>query len=116
MPSVTCKLSQASPPICAEPEAGDVVAAEGDGLADVRLAQATGDGSDRCRRQLDVLRQVGNENYDGPAKVHVNAALNAGAGREEAAETLLNLVPHIGYPEVQRSLALAKAISDERGA
>ena len=48
--------------------------------------------------------------------MHVNAARNAGAGREEATETLFNLVPYTGYREMRRSLALAKAVFDERGA
>jgi 4-carboxymuconolactone decarboxylase len=40
-----------------------------------------------------------------PLRVHINAALNAGASRQEI-ETLLNLVPYSGFPSVQQAVRI----------
>lgn len=45
-----------------------------------------------------------------PLKVHVAAALNAGATREEIEEVLLNLAPHCGYPTVEWALGVAAEV------
>jgi 4-carboxymuconolactone decarboxylase len=42
-----------------------------------------------------------------PLRVHVNAALTAGATSREVIETLLNLVPYSGYPAVQQAVKIA---------
>lgn len=42
-----------------------------------------------------------------PFRVHVNAALTAGAKPAELIETLLNLIPYCGYPAVQRAVEIA---------
>jgi 4-carboxymuconolactone decarboxylase len=39
--------------------------------------------------------------------VHINAALNVGASRDEILETLLNLAPYSGYPAVQQAVRIA---------
>lgn len=49
-----------------------------------------------------------------PVRVHVTAALNAGASADDVIETLLNLIPFVGYPKVERALALAGDVFDER--
>jgi len=45
-----------------------------------------------------------------PLRVHVQAALNTGATREEITEVLLNLVPHCGYPAVEEALRIAAEV------
>ena len=85
-------------------------------------AAAQGDGTERYLRGLrnvlihseSGLRQVGTKTSETPLTVHVHAALTAGAGRDEVVETLLNLIPYVGYPKVQRALALAGQVFDER--
>ena len=75
-------------------------------------------GLDRKTRELTAvasMASVGTIASETPVKVHVHAALTAGATRDEVIETLLNLVPYVGYPKVERSLALAKSVFDERG-
>ena len=42
-----------------------------------------------------------------PLRVHINAALTAGASRTEVVETLLNLLPYSGYPAVQEAISIA---------
>jgi 4-carboxymuconolactone decarboxylase len=42
-----------------------------------------------------------------PLRVHVNAALTAGATPTEVIETLLNLIPYCGYPVVQQAVKVA---------
>lgn len=42
-----------------------------------------------------------------PLRVHINAALTAGASRAEVVETLLNLLPYSGYPAVQDAMSIA---------
>jgi len=42
-----------------------------------------------------------------PLRVHVNAALTAGATPAEVIETLLNLIPYCGYPVVQQAVKVA---------
>lgn len=53
---------------------------------------------------------VGNQVMATPLRVHVLAALNTGATREEITEVLLNLVPHCGYPTVEHALAIANEV------
>jgi 4-carboxymuconolactone decarboxylase len=42
-----------------------------------------------------------------PLRVHVNAALTAGATPAEVIETLLNLIPYCGYPVAQQAVKVA---------
>lgn len=50
-----------------------------------------------------------------PFRVHVNAALTAGATRAEIVEVLLNLLPHCGYPIVQQAMRMAGEEFARRG-
>lgn len=50
-----------------------------------------------------------------PFRVHVNAALTAGATRAEIVEVLLNLLPHCGYPIVQQAMRMAGEEFAKRG-
>ncbi|QRG07268.1 carboxymuconolactone decarboxylase family protein [Xanthobacter dioxanivorans] len=54
-----------------------------------------------------ALAAVGSKTMETPLRVHVNAALTAGASREEINEALLNLVPYFGYPVVQQAIRIA---------
>ncbi|MEP9350435.1 carboxymuconolactone decarboxylase family protein [Xanthobacter sp. KR7-225] len=54
-----------------------------------------------------ALAAVGSKTMETPLRVHVNAALTAGASREEIIETLLNLVPYFGYPVVEQAVRIA---------
>ncbi|WP_258186946.1 carboxymuconolactone decarboxylase family protein [Variovorax sp. WS11] len=42
-----------------------------------------------------------------PLRVHINAALNVGASREEIVETLLNMAAYFGFPAVQGAMRIA---------
>lgn len=50
-----------------------------------------------------------------PLRVHINAALNVGASRDEVVETLLNVVSYSGYPAVQRAMGIAGEEFAKRG-
>lgn len=54
-----------------------------------------------------ALAAVATKTTEAPLRVHINAALNAGASRKEVLETLLNLVPYSGYPVVQQAVRIA---------
>ena len=54
-----------------------------------------------------ALAAVGSKTMETPLRVHVNAALTAGASREEINEALLNLIPYFGYPVVQQAIRIA---------
>jgi len=54
-----------------------------------------------------ALAAVGSKTMETPLRVHVNAALTAGANREEINEALLNLIPYFGYPVVQQAIRIA---------
>jgi 4-carboxymuconolactone decarboxylase len=56
---------------------------------------------------------VGNQVMATPLRVHVRAALNTGATREEITEVLLNLVPHCGYPTVEQALRIATEVFEQ---
>ena len=74
-------------------------------------------GLDSKVRELTAIAgmaSVGAKTAETPIAVHVHAALTAGASRDEIIETLLNLIPYVGYPKVQRALALATHVFDER--
>lgn len=50
-----------------------------------------------------------------PLRVHINAALNVGASREEIVETLLNMVAYFGFPAVQGAMRIAGEEFQKRG-
>lgn len=70
-----------------------------------------------CRTAIDLktreltacaaLAAKATKTTEKPLRVHINAALKAGASQEEIVETLLNLVPYCGYPAVQVALTIA---------
>lgn len=59
------------------------------------------------------MASVGAMTSETPIRVHIEAALNVGATPNEVIETLLNLIPYVGYPKVERALALAGSILHE---
>jgi Uncharacterized homolog of gamma-carboxymuconolactone decarboxylase subunit len=42
-----------------------------------------------------------------PLRVHIRAAIRAGARKEEVVETLLNMLPYSGYPAIRQAMILA---------
>jgi 4-carboxymuconolactone decarboxylase len=50
-----------------------------------------------------------------PLRVHINAALTAGAKPTEVIETLLNVLPYSGYPGVQQAMHIASEEFGKRG-
>lgn len=58
-------------------------------------------GLDPKTRELTACAALtghGAKTNETPLRVHINAALTAGASRDEVVETLLNIVPYSGYP------------------
>jgi 4-carboxymuconolactone decarboxylase len=51
-----------------------------------------------------------------PLKVHVNGALNVGANRQEIVETIMHMIPYVGFVKVQQAMALAEEVFKERDA
>jgi 4-carboxymuconolactone decarboxylase len=67
-------------------------------------------GIDMKTRELTAcaaLAAVATKTTETPLRVHINAALNVGASRQEILETLLNLVSYSGYPSVQQAVRIA---------
>ncbi|SCY74943.1 carboxymuconolactone decarboxylase family protein [Rhizobium sp. NFACC06-2] len=70
-----------------------------------------------CRRALDpkvrelgaisALAAQGTVAAEKPLGVHIDAALNLGATREEIVETLFNVIPYAGYPLIEKALLIA---------
>lgn len=68
------------------------------------------EGIDMKTRELTAcaaLAAVGTRTAEVPLRVHINAALNVGASRDEILETLLNLTAYSGYPAVQQAVRIA---------
>ncbi len=68
---------------------------------------------DPRRREVaacSAFAAVGNQVMDTPLRVHVLAALTAGATHKEIIEVILNLVPHCGYPAVEEALRIAHEV------
>lgn len=75
-------------------------------------------GLDKKVRELTAIAgmaSVGAMTSETPVRVHVEAALNVGATSSEVIETLLNLIPYVGYPKIERALTLARGILEESG-
>ena len=62
-----------------------------------------------------ALAGKGTKTTETPLRVHVNAAISAGASREEVLETLLNLLPYCGYPSIQDAISIATEELSARG-
>ena len=72
-------------------------------------------GIDLRTRELSAcaaFAAVGTPAMATPLRVHVNAALRTGASEEEIIEVLLNLIPHCGYPTVEKALGIAREVFD----
>jgi 4-carboxymuconolactone decarboxylase len=54
-----------------------------------------------------ALAAVATTTAEIPLRVHIHAALNVGASRQDIIETLLNLVSYSGYPVVQQAVRIA---------
>jgi 4-carboxymuconolactone decarboxylase len=50
-----------------------------------------------------------------PLKVHVHAALNVGANRQEVVEAIMHMLPYAGFVSVQQAMTLAAEVFAERG-
>jgi 4-carboxymuconolactone decarboxylase len=71
-----------------------------------------------CRPALDpkvreltavsALAAQGTVAAEKPLGVHIDAALNLGASREEIVETLFNVIPYAGYPLIEKALLIAR--------
>lgn len=75
-------------------------------------------GIDMKTRELSAcaaLAAVGSATTETPLRVHINAALNVGATREEIIETLLNLASYCGYPATQQAVRIASEEFAKRG-
>jgi 4-carboxymuconolactone decarboxylase len=75
-------------------------------------------GIDMKSRELSAcaaLAAVGSATTEIPLRVHINAALNVGATREEILETLINLTPYSGYPATQQAVRIAAEEFSKRG-
>jgi 4-carboxymuconolactone decarboxylase len=75
-------------------------------------------GIDMKSRELSAcaaLAAVGSATTEIPLRVHINAALNVGATREEILETLVNLTPYSGYPATQQAVRIAAEEFSKRG-
>jgi len=75
-------------------------------------------GIDIKTRELSAcaaLAAVGSATTETPLRVHINAALNVGAKREEIVETLLNLTSYCGYPATQQAVRIASEEFAKRG-
>lgn len=78
-----------------------------------------------CRPGLDpktrelaacsALAAVATKAMETPLRVHLDAAITAGATRTEIVETLLNLTPYRGYPAVEQALRIAADVMEQRG-
>jgi 4-carboxymuconolactone decarboxylase len=67
-------------------------------------------GIDLKTRELSAcaaLAAIGSATTETPLRVHINAALNVGASREEIIETLVNLAAYSGYPATQQAIRIA---------
>ncbi|MBB3916205.1 carboxymuconolactone decarboxylase family protein [Rhizobium fabae] len=56
---------------------------------------------------ISALAAQGTIAAEKPLGVHVDAALNLGATREEIIETLFNVIPYAGYPLIEKALLIA---------
>ena len=50
-----------------------------------------------------------------PLQVHVHAALNVGANRQEVVEAIMHMLPYAGFVSVQQAMTLAAEVFAERG-
>ncbi|WP_275791402.1 carboxymuconolactone decarboxylase family protein [Pararhizobium gei] len=62
---------------------------------------------DRELGAISALAAQGTVAAEKPLGVHIDAALNLGATREEIVETLFNIIPYAGYPLIEKALLIA---------
>ena len=59
---------------------------------------------------ISCMAAIGSRTAQTPLRVHLNAALKVGASRDQIVETLLNLIPYVGYPKVEGALETAHTV------
>lgn len=50
-----------------------------------------------------------------PLKVHINAALNVGATRQQVVEAIMHMLPYVGFVNVQQAMVKVEEVFKERG-
>ena len=73
------------------------------------------DGLDDKKRALIVISSVVTQGALPQIKTHVARGLQIGLSAPEIVETMIQLIPYIGFPRVQNALTVVKQLFEEKG-
>lgn len=71
------------------------------------------DGLDSQKRQLVTLASLVTQGATAQIQTHVKRALTIGLTKTEIIESMMQLIPYVGFPRVQTALTAAKEILEQ---
>ncbi|MEW9672120.1 carboxymuconolactone decarboxylase family protein [Ammoniphilus sp. 3BR4] len=69
---------------------------------------------DNKQRSLVTISSLVTQGIDKQLETHINRGLTAGLTSREVIESIIQLIPYVGFPRVQNALMLAKKVFDQR--
>ncbi|EOV5272240.1 carboxymuconolactone decarboxylase family protein [Acinetobacter nosocomialis] len=74
----------------------------------------TREGLDLKQRALATLSSLATLGTEVQFELHVNAALTVGVESKQIVETMIHLIPYIGFPRVLNALKIIKRVFEQR--
>lgn len=74
----------------------------------------TREGLDLKQRAMITMSSLATLGTEVQFELHVNAALTVGVGSKQIIETIVHLIPYIGFPRVLNALKIIKRVFEQR--
>lgn len=69
---------------------------------------------DKYREMITIVSLITQGDTASQLRTHITSALDAGLSNEELVETILQCIPHVGFPKVLNAVSVAKDILVQR--
>lgn len=69
---------------------------------------------DNKQRSLVTIASLVTQGIDKQLETHINRGLTAGLTSREVTESIIQLIPYVGFPRVQNALMVAKRVYEQR--
>ncbi|MEI5992675.1 carboxymuconolactone decarboxylase family protein [Candidatus Enterococcus mansonii] len=69
---------------------------------------------DKYREMITIVSLISQGDTANQLKLHISCALDAGLTENEVAETIIQCVPHVGFPKVLNAISIASFVFEQR--
>ena len=99
-----------------EEELGDVAPGLGKYVTEFAFGDIySREGLDYRQRAISTISALVTLGTEPQLELHINVALTVGLTPQEISETIMHLLPYIGFPKVLNALKIVKRVYKERG-